>query len=255
MSHAYPRPMAHVKPPPKKTTDSKVLTVIIEFLIVLGIVVGGYPLWEIFWTSYEVQGGVRDAMSKFDLMYPPGEGEPEHRTSAPPAMAIPNYGEVFGILHIPVWNYMRTPIVAGTGPDVLDYGYAGWYEGTQLPGEIGNFAMAGHRRSYGNNFRLVHRLEKQDDLVVETAEAYIVYKVINKEIVDPGAVWVLDSHPEYLDVSDDARLITLTTCHPEYGNSERFIVAGEFSYWTLKSEGKPDVIRTELIENPTGKET
>ena len=250
---------AHVQratesPTVEKKGGSKLLTVIMELLIVLGIVIGGYPLWELFWTSYEVQGGVREAISNFEGKYPPGEGEPEHRTDAPPEIPTPSYGQLFGILHVPAWNYMRTPIVAGTGPDVLDFGYAGWYENTQLPGQVGNFAMAGHRRSYGNNFRLVHELRNSDELVVETEDTYIIYQVIHKEVVLPSAGWVLSPHPEGLDVSDNSRLITLTTCHPEFGNTERYIVFGEFSYWTLKSEGKPEVIRKEIVENPTGKE-
>lgn len=42
------------------------------------------------------------------------------------------------------------------------------------------------------------------------------------------------------------RWMTMTTCHPEYGNSQRFIVHLSFESWTPKDTGVP----AELAEEP-----
>jgi sortase A len=40
--------------------------------------------------------------------------------------------------------------------------------------------------------------------------------------------------------------MTMTTCHPEYGNSERYIVHLRFESWTPKDTGVPQ----ELADEP-----
>ena len=42
-------------------------------------------------------------------------------------------------------------------------------------------------------------------------------------------------------------LMTMTTCHPEYGNWQRYIVHLKFESWTPKDTGVP----AELVDEPT----
>ena len=110
-------------------------------------------------------------------------------------------------------------------------------------GEVGNFAVAAHRRTYGNSFRRIDLLQEGDEIVVSTAETWYVFTVTSHEIVLPDQVDVIApvlGHPEEAPTKP---IITLTTCHGistgEFGNDHRWIVHAEFSYWMDRSEGRP----------------
>lgn len=239
----------------------------VELCLVLGLISAGFVAWQVWWTSYQVEARVDEAIRQFERMNPaqaPGGNdfvEPIHRTDDPPKAVIPTPGETFGLLHFPTWGYMRTPFSVGTGAGVLDQGYAGWYEDTQGPGEIGNFALAGHRLTYGNNFRQIHKLRAGDPLVVETDRAYLVYEVIDYEIVTPDEGRVLYPVPNAPMATPTERFITLTSCNDgldtsdggQWGNSHRWITYGKLSYWTDKAEGKPSVVLHEEINDPSGR--
>lgn len=253
-----------VEPRKKHTVFDYISGIIVELCLVGSILIAGFLGWQLFWTSYQVSSGVDQAITQFQSEHPadPPVTEPTHRTDAPPTYNQPSPGEIFGVLHIPSWDYMRTPLASGVGAGVLDHGYAGWYDSTQLPGEVGNFAVAGHRRTYGNNFRYINHLQNGDQVVVETDNAYIVYEVFSHEIVTPDQSNVIAPVPNHPEIQPTERLITLTTCnngldtsdYGQYGNSRRWITYGRFMYWTDKSEGKPSVIVDETNANPEGKE-
>lgn len=241
-SHAAPRKDAVG---PKETTPLQlVIATLGELLIIAGLLIGGYVVWQLWWTSLSVAGEVETRITTFQEEHPTAQSvvTQERRTDPPPEVPMPAYGETFGVLHVPKWDYMAIPITQGTGQEMLDLGNAGHYEETQLPGEIGNFAVAGHRRTYGNNFRRVDILAPGDPLVVETADAYLVYEMTENEIVTPDQYQVVLPVPNQPGVEPTRRLMTMTTCHPEFGNSERFIVYSELKYWTPKEAGIPEVL-------------
>lgn len=233
------------------------VSMVAEFCVLSAVFSGGYVLWELYWTSLVAESKIVQALDDFSNKHPTPQPEnfvePEHHTDDVPGVDMPGYASIFGTLHIPRWNYMRIPMAVGTGDDVLDNGYAGWYDWTQNPGQLGNFALAAHRRTYGNSFRRVDALEVGDPVVVETADKFIVYEVSEKKIVTPDKSEVLYPVPEKPDAEITDRLLTMTTCHPEYDNYERYIVHSKFAYWTDKSQGKPGVIKDEDTINPTGR--
>lgn len=221
------------------------LTSIGELLIIAGMVIGGYVVWQLWWTSVTVAGDVNARITEFQDANPttaPAQKIGTPRTDPPPIIPQPAYGETFAVLHVPKWNWMEIPVTEGTGQEILDLGNAGHYVETQLPGEVGNFALAGHRRTYGNNFRRVDILQPGDDLVVETKDAFLVYQMIGNEIVPPNRYQVVFPVPNEPGAVPTQRLMTMTTCHPEFGNSERFIVYSELKYWTEKSDGIPEAL-------------
>ena len=217
-----------------------------ELLITVGLFLLLFIVWQLWWTSFELEGGVKAEIAAFRDEYPPTSGlHPTHRTDAPPPVGDIPMGEIYGLLHVPRWNYRVMPIAQGTMPEVLNHGWAGHYPETQQAGEIGNFALAAHRRTYGNNFRLIDTLEDGDPIVVETDQAYLVYEVYGREIVDPTATRVVLPVPNEPDAQPTQRIMTMTTCHPEFGNSERFVVWSEMKYWVDKSEGVPEILADE----------
>jgi len=60
----------------------------------------------------------------------------------------------------------------------------GHYVGTAMPGQVGNFAVSGHRTTYGRPFHNIDLLRKGDVIVVETKTSYIVYAVERHVIVE-----------------------------------------------------------------------
>ncbi|MDC4233966.1 class E sortase [Actinomyces sp. B33] len=233
---------------------SAFLGVVGELLITAAVVVGLFAVWQLYWTTYQVQGQVAQTIESYAAEHQPATSKTgEIRTDAPPEFAQdPGDGEVYGLLHIPSWDWMRTPLAEGTTSQVLDQGWAGHYEDTAQPGQIGNFSVAGHRRTYGNNFRWIDRLGQGDAVVVELDDVYMVYAVENWEIVsadDPDNIRVIAPVINDLTFSQQPteRWMTMTTCHPEYGNSERYIVHLKFRSWTPKSSGVP----AELVDEPS----
>lgn len=100
----------------------------------------------------------------------------------------------------------------------------GHYPGTALPGEKGNFAVAGHRTTYGAPFFNLDQLREGDEVLVtaRTGKRY-TYRVLKQEIVAPGDTWVIQPDP----LENGKKMLTLTTCNPRFSNAERLIVFAE----------------------------
>ena len=103
---------------------------------------------------------------------------------------------------------------AQTSSTVIDKGSLGHYTDTAMPGELGNFALAGHRQSYGAALRNQPDLEAGDPLIVETAEYFYVYRVTEHEIVAPTAIEVLAPVPGNPGVAADGYYLTLDDLPP-----------------------------------------
>ena len=176
----------------------------------------------------------------------------ERHTEDPPEFTqTPAIDELYGVIHVPSWNWMKIPLGEGTTGTIIDQGWAGHYKDTAQPGQLGNFSVAAHRRSYGNSFRFIDLLKQNDKVVVETNDLYLVYTYQSNEIVpasDETNIRVIAPVPGDLTFSKQPteRLMTMTTCNPEYGNSERFIVHLKLESWTPKNTGVP----AELLDEP-----
>ncbi|WP_296180241.1 class E sortase [uncultured Mobiluncus sp.] len=217
-----------------------------QTMLTVGVVLGLFVVWQLYVTTWQVQGATAAAVQSFQSSTANDATATTEvqRTDPPPGVTIPAVGQTFATLHVPRWDSMVIPIMQGTNEAVLDTGYAGHYTDTQGPGELGNFALAAHRRSYGNSFRRVHELQTGDPLVVETSQAWLVYQVTSTEIVLPSQGDVIYPVPhEAKDTVPHERLMTLTTCHPEYGNTQRFIVYSKFSYWVPRTQGRPFALK------------
>ena len=156
-------------------------------------------------------------------------------------MDVQDYASVFAVLHVPRWgaDYAK-PIAEGvTRKDVLDVLGLGRYPQTAMPGGFGNFAVAGHRTSYGKPLTDVDTLQVGDALIVQTEDAWYVYTVTSWSIVRPTQIEVIAPTPGVKDSEPSGRFITLTTCHPRYSAAQRWIVHGELNYWAPTGMGIP----------------
>jgi sortase A len=107
-------------------------------------------------------------------------------------------------------------VVEGTSPSALRAG-AGHYEGTPLPCDSGNAAIAGHRTTYSKPFARLDELGTGDRIVLETPVGTCVYEVVRPPFSTTPDDWsVIDAL--------EGSYLTLTTCHPEGSARERLIV-------------------------------
>ena len=114
-------------------------------------------------------------------------------------------------------------VVQGVSLNHLQKG-PGHYPGTALPGGKGNFAVAGHRTTYGAPFFNLDQLRQGDEVIVtaRTGKRY-TYRVRTQQVVDPGETWVIGPDP----LETGKKMLTLTTCNPRFSNAERLIVFAE----------------------------
>ncbi|TFD90176.1 class E sortase [Cryobacterium serini] len=161
---------------------------------------------------------------------------------APIVAAVPANATAFAVLYVPRFgaDYRRT-IAEGTGHDVLNSNRLGigHYEGTEMPGAVGNFAVAAHRSAFGGGMHLINELQLGDAIYVQTADGYYTYRYRDTEYVAPSQVQVLASVPNNPDATAVDRIITLTSCNPLYSTAERIIAYGVLESWQPLSAGAP----------------
>jgi sortase A len=150
-------------------------------------------------------------------------------------------GSGVAVIYIPRFgqDYSRA-IVEGTDDASLSKG-PGHYLDTQLPGQIGNFAVAGHRVGKGEPFLNLDKLRPGDPIVIETKTTWFVYLVKGdkttgnlsvdgadgipgRTIVNPSDGQVILPVPNHPSAKPTEALMTLTTCDPKFTATQRMIV-------------------------------
>lgn len=247
---------------------ARLVSLVGELLILAGAVVGLYVVWQLFYTDVTAAREQQEVLETLDWAYTgeieaeePGDpAEPagplviadadKQSPDTAPVMEEPEFRTTFATLYVPRWgtDYVK-PISEGvTRREVLDVLGIGHYPGTGMPGELGNFAISAHRTTYGKPFNRIAELEHGDALVVQTQEAWYVYRVTDDSIVLPHQVEVIAPVPGQPGAAPDGHYITLTTCHPMFSAAERYIVHGELEYWAPVGDAVPAEILEEVAQ-------
>ena len=214
-----------------------------ELLITMGALLGLFVVWQLWWTDVIADRAQAELVTELGWTQYPAPGDQAavlHREPAP-VMEAPAHATTFATLRVPRWGqeYLR-PVSEGTSTrDVLDTLGIGHYEGTAMPGGIGNFAIAAHRTTYGKPFNRITELQLGDPLVVQTEDIWYVYRVTGTQVVRPRQVEVIAPVPGDPAAEPTAAIMTMTTCHPMYSARERFIVHAELDYWMRAEDGTP----------------
>lgn len=216
-----------------------------ELLVTAGALVLLFLVWQLVWTDVvadRAQTRTTDALEQqWDAA---AEGERPQvvaEVDAPAAAAVvadlPS--DVVAVLRVPRFgeDYVR-PVLEGTGELVLQDG-VGHYDGAALPGEVGNFAIAGHRTTWGAPFNPIADLVDGDAVVVETAEQFHVYRVASTEIVLPTDVRVIAPVPSRPGEEPTEAWLTMTSCHPMFSARERYVVHALLESSTPRADGPP----------------
>lgn len=160
------------------------------------------------------------------------------QTGEPPTEPEPEYSTVIGWMRIPRFGAeWQRAIQEGTDLKVLDNYGIGHYQGTVMPGSIGNSSYAGHRTP--GDLGPADTLKPGDPIIIQTAGHWYVYEMQSSWMTTPDDAAVIADQTD----QKDARLITLTTCKYSLDEqdslSARLIVRGRFKYWANTADGIP----------------
>lgn len=136
-------------------------------------------------------------------------------------------GRPFAFIRIPAFGRnWRFAIVQGTGFAQLALG-PGHVAGTQRPGQVGNFAVAGHRVTAGSPFWSVPSLQAGDPVFIDTISGTYEYQVTARPVsVWPGDTAVLAPSPGFPGQQPRRAWITLITGDPAWSGTSRVVVTG-----------------------------
>lgn len=143
------------------------------------------------------------------------EGDNENTEEEVNLDSINGYTPI-AIMEIPSIK-LKQPVVEGITEDVIKY-FLGKFPESTMPGEVGNFAVAGHRVSdFTDAFINLYKVKPGDNVIVTTKDGKYTYEVEESFIVEPEQVEVLENA--------DYEKITLITC--TIGSKRRVIVTGK----------------------------
>lgn len=212
----------------------KIRNILGILLIVAGISLIGVTIWMKY-DTYRQQQAVLDSFRNLQFDVPEGENKDteslkeednkensnkaekvEVEKEKKPEKAQLEEGKGIGILNIPKIN-LEIGIIEGVSYEDIKY-VVGHFPGAPMPGEKGNFSIAGHRISYfGQAFKDIDKLEKGDKVKVTYNGKEYTYEVTDMYEVTPNET-------EALNPTKDAT-ITIVTCTTDAKN--RVIVKGK----------------------------
>ena len=221
-----------------------------ELCITLGVLLLLFVAWQLWWTDVVAGRAQQQTARELEQTWKPQAQGSAGASAAPAAdpgkgaaLAQIPLGRAFALVRVPRFgrDYVR-PILQGTELSVLDEG-VGHYDTSVGPGQVGNFAVAGHRVTYAKPFNRIAELRAGDAVVVETRTTYYVYRVVGHTIVTPDRVDVVAPVPERPGVKPKTAMMTMTACHPEFSARLRYVVYSALSQTIPKTSGRvPDVL-------------
>jgi sortase A len=221
-----------------------------QLLVTAGLVVLLFVVYEV-WITDLSSDRKQDALSQ-ELREDWGGGSDDPTVPTLPGGGLSEVplGEGFAFIRIPRFgaDYVKV-ILEGTDEDELVEG-PGHYVDTAMPGEQGNFALAGHRVGKGSPFLDLDQLQSGDLIVIETEDTWYVYRVVGdddpngvpaQQIVLPTDVSVIAPIPNGpLDGPPGGAYLTLTTCHPKFSARQRLIVHAALDGDPIPKADAPD---------------
>ncbi|MGW1846567.1 class E sortase [Streptomyces sp. NPDC001966] len=225
-----------------------------ELCITVGALIVLFVVYVLFWTGVKAADateGQIDALhsrwAQGPVSAPAPQPSPAPGTSrtpkAPkesPAPAAYRDGKPFAMMYIPRFGKgWEWPVLENTAVRTLQKGL-GHYSGTARLGATGNFAVAGHRRTYGDPFKDFPELRPGDAVVLTDGTTWFTYRVDKPPYrTVPSDIGVIDPVPRKSGFDGPGRYLTLTTCEPEWGSSHRLIAWAHLDATRPVSEGEP----------------
>jgi sortase A len=231
-----------------------VVRTVSELVLTLGVLMVLFAVYVLQWSGVRADA---ESRHQIDLLHDrwsglPGQGpeakKPPVAATGDPANPEPPLpyaeGRPFAIMYVPrlgfTWN---KPVLEGTATRDLAKGL-GHYPGTAALGQVGNFSVAGHRRTHGDPFKDFPKLRRGDAVVVNDGTTWFTYRVDRGPYrTVPTDIHVVDPVPAKSGYTRPGRYLTLTTCDPEWGHSHRLIVWARLTATRPVTAGKPEALR------------
>jgi sortase A len=212
-----------------------------QTLITAGLVILLFVAYELWWTGLTTRHDQHELLNTLHQQWTQGQ-----------TIKDPPLGSGIAILRIPrLGRKYSFVVVQGTSTADLIKG-PGHYPGTAMPGQLGNFAVAGHRTTYLHPFYNINELKVGDPIVLETRTMWFTYTVQNipgtsaryQEIVSPSDIAVSYPVPDQPNASavPTQRVLTFTSCNPRYSAAQRIVVHALLSQRQPKSAGLPPAL-------------
>jgi sortase A len=234
-----------------------------QVLITAGLVILLFVGYELWWTGITTRHDQHRLLSTLQHQWAQAQKQtqtPKGRAELKAQIKDPPLGSGIAILRIPRLgkNYAFV-VVQGTSTADLEKG-PGHYPGTAMPGQLGNFYVAGHRTTYLHPFYNINELKPGDPIVLETATMWFTYTVEDiprtsakyQEIVSPTDFPVTYPVPDQSDPTLPAtqRVLTFTSCNPRYSASQRIVVHALLTEHKRKSAGLPPALAGFRLAGP-----
>jgi sortase A len=239
---------------------ASVVGVLGELLLTAGVLILLFLGWQLWWNDAIMAGQQSSAASDLSARWAEEARADRGEEPAPapeqygdPLVGPESYprGEPFAVMYVPRFGEdSQRRIAEGTGNDVLNSTYlgVGHYPGTQMPGQVGNFAIASHRSAYGGGMHEIEQLQLGDAIYIQTEGGWYTYRFRDFEYVTPETIDVLAAVPHHPELQPTDRIVTLTSCNPLYSTAERIIAYGVLESWQPAAAGPPaeiaDVVAT-----------
>lgn len=226
------RRAAPPRAPAAATGGARALRAVGWLFLLAGVVVLLYIVYSLLFTNLQTQAEQSSLLEQWQLDVgevgaAPAPVDPA-AAPAPPAAVDP--GDALAVLQFarpgspePIVSAEPLFVVGGVGVGDLQRG-PGHYPTSAAPGAAGNFAVAGHRTTYGAPFYHLDQLVPGDEvLVTDRTGRRFTYRVAERRIVVPADGSVLGPDP----LGTGSPTLTLTTCEPRFSNAQRLIVFAE----------------------------
>jgi LPXTG-site transpeptidase (sortase) family protein len=228
-----------------RTTPGTVLRTTVrgvgEVLVTLGLVVllaVGYQLWGKTAVIASEQDQLNQQLDQAWESPEPAATPNPSRDDEPAQPLGPPPGDAIARLYLPTLGKFWA-VVEGIELDDIRYA-PGHFPDTAMPGQIGNFSVAGHRNPA--TFWDLDKVDTGEPVVVETRDTWYIYTVTRNHIVEPAAVEVVAPVPGDPQATASRAMLTLVTCNPKWDNTHRLIVHAELVDQQLRSGDRPELL-------------
>ena len=202
-----------------------------QLMITLGVVLLLFCVYELWVTGLYTE----QQQKKLDKQLIQTWSAPPPKSTT--VLAPYKDGEGIARIYLPTLGKDQVHVVVeGVSHEDLKKG-PGHVPGTDLPGQIGNMVISGHRTTYGAPFNRLDEVHLGDPIVLETRTSFFTYRVIRSFVVDPTAVGETDHVPNQPQATPTQRLLTLTTCNPKYSARQRLILRAVLQSTLAKGPG------------------
>ena len=187
-------------------------------LVIVGLCIIGAAIYMRYSASYKQKNKISSYEKSIEDFQKMGKNI-DSGSDASPNVKSPSQ-EINGTVGLMIIPKIDLKVAIGEGIDMETLKYAvGHFTDTAMPGEKGNFCVAGHRSyTYNEYFNRLDEMKIGDEIIVKTVKGEYKYKVYETKVVEPTEVSVLGP-------TKDATL-TLVTCTPVRVATHRLIIKG-----------------------------